>query len=83
MKARRGRPKGSTNREITEHVCFIPPRCPHCGETGKSKQIDGSKVIVRKCAGIKEGKPHTHIAWRRMMCACGGVFQLREYQHKK
>lgn len=66
-----GRPPGSENREY-DYVPAEPTRCrvPGCGSTERAPYHHPTEHEI---AGVdNEGKPYTHVVWRRTHClACG------------
>ena len=68
-KSRRGRPKGSPNREV-DVVTAQPTRCKKCGSPERSAYINRRTMEV---GGIEpDGRRYRRVVWRRCQCLkCG------------
>lgn len=82
---RRGRPKGAKNKDYSEHVVELPPRCPHCGVSDSAVVVGGSKSPPpTPHRGVKGGQAYTHIEKTRMVCNhCGRRYIRYRYHNRK
>jgi hypothetical protein len=75
-KRKRGRPKGSKNKNI-DPVLVDPPRCKKCGCT----EITTLRTDRKSLKGIRNGEPFNRITYRRIRCtSCKQVGILRFFE---
>lgn len=55
--------------------------CPTCGSTRRERYFH---TVERAIAGVdRDGKPYTHVVWRRTRCTdCGQVRVDRSYENR-
>ena len=82
MAKRRGRPKGSKNRDY-ETVDQIPAQCTRCFSM-KLRIVDGNKPIVREIAGtLPDGTEYDSVRWDRKQCTeCQQLIAVRTFFQK-
>lgn len=49
-------------------------RCPYCGSTERDPY---SNVVTKRIAGVRYGKPHTHVIWKTTRCRNGACRRSR------
>ena len=80
-KKKPGRPKGSKNQRCPA-VDVTPSRCPKCGSTRRSAYSGSPRIVTH--AGVHEGKPFTHVVFRRTRCLdCGQCRVDREWVNER
>ena len=80
QKKKRGRPKGSKNKEYTHARSLqIPPECPNCGASSLSN-VPGAAKIHKVMAGVINGATFKAVDWQRCRCdKCGQYIIVRTY----
>lgn len=76
----KGRPAGSKTQQ-RPHATAEPSRCPKCDST-KRKAYKGSPRVLEQ-GGMLDGKPYTHVVWRRTACAdCGQARVDKSFENR-
>lgn len=74
-----GRPTGAKTNKAPP-VTGEKTRCPACGSTDRDPYF---ATVEHAIEGIRDGRPHTHIVWRRTKCRdCGQIRQDRCYENR-
>lgn len=75
----KGRPQGArTNKQPP--VNAEKTRCPACGSTEREPYF---ATVEHEIVGVRDGRPHTHVVWRRTRCrACSQVRQDRYFENR-
>ena len=67
-KPKAGRPQGSTNKQVDQATAEVST-CRMCQSTRRAPYMN---KVEQQIAGVRNGKPFTHIVWRRTRCLdCG------------
>lgn len=57
-----------------------PTACPTCSSTEREPYFN---VRERAIAGERDGRPYTHVVWRRTRCkACGQTRDDKAFEHR-
>lgn len=82
-KNRKGRPKGSLNREYELATVEIPATCPKCGSASMT-QLKGAPPIYRNHSGVlPAGVTYERVRWVRKKCVCGQMLIVKTYYPAK
>lgn len=70
-------------KESPPVVVVEPSRCTRCGSTARTG-YSGTTEVARAIPGeTPEGKPYTHIVWRRTCCRdCGQVRCDKSFENR-
>lgn len=76
---KKGRPRGSKNRDFNAVVAEVPPTCVHCGSENH-RVLPGNLRRMEQAGKLPDGREYSAIEWRRMQCNdCQGVFMKKRY----
>lgn len=64
-----------------EHAEGVVTSCPSCGSTERAGYFAKQEQEV---SGVRDGKPYTHVVWRRTSCTACGQFRIdKTFENRK
>ena len=77
------KPAAKPKKPRSRNVPVVQAEVTACGACGSTDRQPYFNVRERAIAGVRDGKPFTHVLWKRTRCTnCGQIRDDRSYENR-